>query len=61
MGVVSQTGTPAFVRPARSPAARAWPMLSSWRLRSLLTIMRAVTLAVVVSARGWLVPRLIHR
>ena len=36
-------------------------MLSSCRLRSLLMIIRPVTLAVVVIARGWLVPRLIHR
>ena len=59
--VFSQTGTPALTSPARRPAASAWPMLSSRRLRTLLITIRPVTRAVVQMARGWEVPRLIQR
>src|SRR6266700_3274175 len=60
-GVSSQTGTPADARPARSPAASAWPGLIVRRRSAFVLAIRPTTLAVVQIARGCRVPRLSHR
>ena len=41
IGVLSQTGTPALISPARRPAAEAWPMVSGVSPSSAASVPRA--------------------
>ena len=50
--VMVATGTSMVARPARSPAARAWPMLSTGRPSSRVRTIRHATLAVARIALG---------